>query len=121
MAVGSASGNAPEVFAENMRYLITSENKLYLIKDTSTTTLDLSSGTTGICTLYVTGYDSEFDAILYIFVDQHTGKWGRVKRDLSSDAVRVTARVDNQTPVLLNTSYFRRFSRPFCTPGRRRM
>ncbi|HHT54134.1 MAG TPA: hypothetical protein GX011_04265 [Clostridiales bacterium] len=109
VAVGSASGNAPEVFAENMRYLITSENKLYLIKDTSTTTLDLSSGTTGICTLYVTGYDSEFDAILYIFVDQNTGKWGRVKRDLSSDAVRVTARVDNQTPVLLNTSYFRHF------------
>jgi len=109
VAVGSASGDEPAVFAANTRYLLTAENKLYLIKDPSTTALDLSSGTTGIGTLYVTDYDAEFDAVLYIFVDQNTGRWGRVKRDLSSDAVRITATVDGGDPVLLNTTYFRHF------------
>jgi uncharacterized repeat protein (TIGR02543 family) len=109
VAVGSVSGAAPSVYAENVRYLLTSNNNLYLISDTSTTKLDLTSGTTGTCTLYVTGYDADFDAILYIFVDHSTGVWGKVKRTLSSDSVRVTGKVNTETAVNVTTLYFRHF------------
>lgn len=109
IAEGSASGSSPAVYAENIKYLLTSDNKLYLINDTMTTKLDLTSGTTGACTLYVTGYDVDFKNILYIFVDQNTGVWGKVARSLSSDAVRVMGKVNTETSVSLNTSYFRHF------------
>ncbi|MBQ9079628.1 MAG: InlB B-repeat-containing protein [Clostridia bacterium] len=108
IAEGTTDGESPEVFAENVDYLLTAENDLFLIKDKSTTTLDMT-GKTGKGTMYVTKYDKKMDAVLYIFVDESTGAWGTVARDVQSDALRVTAVVDGAVKGAVNVSYFRHF------------
>ncbi len=109
VAVGSTSGEEPTAFATDIKYLLTGEGKLYLIEDTTTTKLDLTSGTLGTCNLYLTGYDTDFKTILYIFVDRNTGAWGKVKRDLASDAVRIMGKINTETSTEIITPYFRHF------------
>lgn len=120
-AVVDGEGNTPEVFASGMRYLIKDRQKtdskgnvstvtnLYLIKDSSTFTVDMSGGKTGTCTLYVGSYDQKLDAVLYIFVDETSGAWGTVEREVSSNDMRVTVEENGAVGGAVETTYFRHF------------
>lgn len=109
VASGSENGEEPAVFARNVKYRLTEDGKLNLIRDTTTTALDLNDGKMGTCTLYVTGYDKDLDAVLYIFVDRDTGVWGKVVRNLSSADTRATGKLNSETAKNLVISYFRRY------------
>lgn len=120
-AVVDGKGNTPEVFASGMRYLIKDRQKtdskgntstitnLYLIKDSATFTVDMAGGKTGTCTLYVGKYDKKLDAVLYIFVDETSGAWGTVTREIGSTDVRIEAQANGGAAVAIKTDYFRHF------------
>ena len=120
-AVVDKDGNTPTVFASGMSYLIkerektdskgnkSTVNDLYLIKDRSAFTVDMAGGKTGTGTLYVTQYDKSIDSVLYIFVDEASGAWGRVIRTIGSADVRVTGKSNGSVTGAVNTTYFRHF------------
>lgn len=121
-AVVDGEGETPTVFAGSVNYLIKSRTKtdsktgttsvindLYLIKDKSAFTVDMAGGKTGTCTLYVTQYDKKLDGVLYIFVDESSGAWGTVKREVGSASVRVTGKTNGSVTGAVTTEYFRHF------------
>ena len=69
IAEGTKDGKSPEIYAESVNYWLSPENNLYLIKDKSTSKLNMTGGKSGTGTLYVTQYDKKMDAVLYIFVE----------------------------------------------------
>lgn len=123
-AVVDKDGKTPEVYAQNVNYLLrerqetssktgatTTVTELYLIDDRSTFTVDMAGGKTGTGTLYVTGYNSKLsiDGVMYIFVDQTSGAWGTVERTVGSADLRVSGKQNGSVTGSVNTSYFRHF------------
>ena len=106
---GTKDGESPEIYAESVNYWLSPENNLYLIKDKSTSKLNMTGGKSGTGTMYVTQYDKKMDAVLYILVDENTGAWGAVSREIQSTDIRAEAIVNGAVKGQVETSYFRHF------------